>query len=179
MTIGLDDARHSLLHIPNHKRQVEYESRPVSIDKEKGRQEDLDAGFGDDIGIEAVAEVNGIDVVAGNTENESKVMLVSIMKLILAKTFKTCSMQTDHSRSLYIIVKKTWRNRLTALIRTARRYSQASPFMVTRCGRKNRRAGGGREEVCSRPRERRAEGGKEKQTSRQRVERAEVKEIGW
>lgn len=36
-----------------------------------------------------------------------------------------------HSKSLYIIVKKTWRKRLTAFISTANRYNQASPDMVT------------------------------------------------
>jgi hypothetical protein len=29
--------------------------------------------------------------------------------------------ETYHSRSLYMMVKKTWRNRLTALINTANR----------------------------------------------------------
>jgi hypothetical protein len=37
---------------------------------------------------------------------------------------------TYHSRSLYMIVKKTCRNRLTALISTANRYSQASPDIM-------------------------------------------------
>jgi len=35
-----------------------------------------------------------------------------------------------HSRSEYIIVKKTCRNRFTALINTARRYSHASPDIM-------------------------------------------------
>lgn len=35
-----------------------------------------------------------------------------------------------HSRSEYIIVKKTCRNRFTALISTARRYSHASPDIM-------------------------------------------------
>lgn len=37
---------------------------------------------------------------------------------------------TYHSRSLYIIVKKTWRNRLTAFMSTAKRYNHASPDIV-------------------------------------------------
>lgn len=37
---------------------------------------------------------------------------------------------TDHSKSLYMIVKKTWRNRLTAFISTANRYNHASPDIV-------------------------------------------------
>ena len=39
--------------------------------------------------------------------------------------------KTYHSKSLYMIVKKTWRKRLTAFISTANRYSQASPDMVS------------------------------------------------
>ena len=35
-----------------------------------------------------------------------------------------------HSRSLYIIVKNTWRNRLTAFMSTANRYSHASPDII-------------------------------------------------
>ena len=37
---------------------------------------------------------------------------------------------THHSRSLYIIVKKTCRKRLTAFISTASRYSHASPDII-------------------------------------------------
>ena len=35
-----------------------------------------------------------------------------------------------HSRSLYIMVKKTWRNKLTAFMSTASRYSHASPDII-------------------------------------------------
>lgn len=38
---------------------------------------------------------------------------------------------TYHSRSLYMMVKKTWRKRLTALINTARRNSHASPDIIS------------------------------------------------
>ncbi len=37
---------------------------------------------------------------------------------------------TNHSRSLYMIVKKTCKNKLTAFIRTASRYSHASPDIM-------------------------------------------------
>jgi hypothetical protein len=37
---------------------------------------------------------------------------------------------THHSKSLYMIVKNTWRNRLTAFINTASRYNHASPVIV-------------------------------------------------
>ena len=39
-------------------------------------------------------------------------------------------MIAHHSRSLYIIVKKTCKNRFTALINTANRYSHASPDII-------------------------------------------------
>ena len=39
---------------------------------------------------------------------------------------------TYHSKSLYIIVKKTCKKRLTAFMSTARRYSHASPDIM--CG---------------------------------------------
>lgn len=35
-----------------------------------------------------------------------------------------------HSRSLYIMVKNTWRKRLTAFINTAKRYNHASPDIL-------------------------------------------------
>ena len=38
---------------------------------------------------------------------------------------------TYHSRSLYMMVKKTCRNRLTALINTANRNSHASPDILS------------------------------------------------
>ena len=37
---------------------------------------------------------------------------------------------TDHSKSLYMIVKKTCRKRLTAFITTANRYNHASPDIL-------------------------------------------------
>lgn len=37
---------------------------------------------------------------------------------------------TYHSKSLYIMVKKTWRKRFTAFISTARRYNHASPDII-------------------------------------------------
>jgi hypothetical protein len=37
---------------------------------------------------------------------------------------------THHSKSLYMIVKKTCKNKFTALISTANRYSHASPDIM-------------------------------------------------
>lgn len=53
-------------------------------------------------------------------------------------------MTTYHSRSLYIIVKKTCRNRLTAFINTAKRNSQASPDIMMLVVARSRCEVGGR-----------------------------------
>jgi hypothetical protein len=39
-----------------------------------------------------------------------------------------------HSKSLYMMVKKTWRNRLTAFMSTAKRYNHASPDILAVLG---------------------------------------------
>lgn len=54
---------HVLLHIEGKHGQVQYQREPVSIDKEQQGQEGVDSGFGEDVGVQAVAEVNGVDIV--------------------------------------------------------------------------------------------------------------------
>jgi hypothetical protein len=78
----------------------------------------VDSGFGDDIGVEAVAEVDGVDVVAGKRGGVSLDFAVDVDQT--ESTGKEAG-ETHHSRSLYIIVKNTWRKRLTALINTDNR----------------------------------------------------------
>lgn len=46
---------------------------------------------------------------------------------------KGLEIATYHSRSLYIMVKKTCKNRLTALINTANKNSHPSPDMIVMC----------------------------------------------
>lgn len=58
-------SRYALLRIECHQRQVEKDGKPVSIDDKEEGQESVNGGFGDNVGVEAVAEVNGVDVVAG------------------------------------------------------------------------------------------------------------------
>jgi hypothetical protein len=70
----------------------------------------VDSGFGDDVGVETVAQVNGVDVVTAARN-----------QLACVVQFSCRSDETYHSRSLYMIVKKTCRNRLTALMSTANR----------------------------------------------------------
>lgn len=53
----------SLFRIPGKKRKVENERQPVAVDKKKECQNAMDSRFGDDISVEAVAEVDRVDVV--------------------------------------------------------------------------------------------------------------------
>lgn len=54
----------ALLRIENKQRQVQDDSKPVSVDDEQEGQESVNGGFGDDVGVETVAEVDRVDVVA-------------------------------------------------------------------------------------------------------------------
>lgn len=106
----------------------------------------MDGGFGDDVGVEAVAQVDRVDVVTGrqwvSLESFEDIRQLRV-KHKSATGLRTTSSHransdaslevvTYHSRSLYIMVKKTCRNRLTALINTARRKSHASPDIMTK-----------------------------------------------
>jgi hypothetical protein len=76
--------------------------------------------FGNDVGVEAVAEIDRIYVVAFRRSRSAPCLL----EITNGGRF------AYHSRSLYIIVKNTCRKRLTAFISTAKRYSHASPDML-------------------------------------------------
>lgn len=54
---------HVLLSIPCQKGQIQDERNPVPINEEEESQKSVDSGFGNDISVEAVAEVDGIDVI--------------------------------------------------------------------------------------------------------------------
>ena len=76
--------------------------------------------------IKAVAQIDRIDVIT--TLPDQRVV----------QNDSTARVRTYHSKSLYIMVKKTCRKRLTALISTASRYSHASPdIIVDVCCRPN------------------------------------------
>lgn len=55
--------RDVLLRIEGEERQVQDDRKPVAVDHKQEGQESVDSGFGDDVGVEAVAEVDGVDVV--------------------------------------------------------------------------------------------------------------------
>ena len=52
-----------LLYVPGQERQVEDQRQPVPVDQEQEGQEAVHGGFRDDVGIEAVAKVDRVDVV--------------------------------------------------------------------------------------------------------------------
>jgi len=52
-----------LLNIPSKERQVEDKRQPVSVDEEQEGHETMDGDFGENVGVEAVAEVNGVDII--------------------------------------------------------------------------------------------------------------------
>lgn len=54
---------HVLLRIKCQQRQVQHNRNPVSIDDKQEGQEPMDRGFGDNVGVQTVAEVNRVDVV--------------------------------------------------------------------------------------------------------------------
>ena len=56
--------RDVLLCVPGQERQVEDERHPVAVDQEQDSQECVDTSLGDDVHVEAVAEINRVDVVA-------------------------------------------------------------------------------------------------------------------
>jgi len=53
----------TLLNVECQKWQIEYQRNPVAIDKEQEGQESMNSRFGNNIRIEAIAEVDGINVI--------------------------------------------------------------------------------------------------------------------
>lgn len=81
--------------------------------------------LGDDVGVQTVAEVDRVDVITVIKVHQQDVIGKSPRhQLPESRT------RTYHSKSLYMIVKKTCRKRFTALMSTARRYSHASPDIM-------------------------------------------------
>ena len=55
-----------LLCVPGNQRKVQNERQPVAVDEEQEGQESVDGGFGDNVGVEAVAEVDRVDVITAS-----------------------------------------------------------------------------------------------------------------
>jgi hypothetical protein len=76
----------------------------------------VNGGFRYDIGVQAVAKVNRVDIIAACCS------IYGHDKWALAITY--------HSRSLYMIVKNTCKNKLTAFMTTASKNSHPSPVIL-------------------------------------------------
>ena len=72
------------------------------------------SGFRYNICVESVAEVDRVDIITGGRR-------VSLTFERYCHHHSKCVGNPYHSKSLYIIVKKTCRKRLTAFMRTAKR----------------------------------------------------------
>lgn len=70
-----------LLGIECQQRQVENEREPVAVDQEQDSEESVDSGFGDDVGVKTVAEVNGVDVVTAASNQISLCHLIQRSQL--------------------------------------------------------------------------------------------------
>lgn len=53
----------NFLGVPGQQRQVEQQGDPVTVDEEEKGQEGVDGGLGNDVRVQAVAEVDRVDVV--------------------------------------------------------------------------------------------------------------------
>lgn len=53
-----------LLSVPGEEGKVENQRDPVAVDQEERRQQRVDRGLGNNVRVEAVAEVDGVDVIA-------------------------------------------------------------------------------------------------------------------
>lgn len=92
---------HILLRVPDRERQVQHKRQPVAIDKEEERQEAVNSGLGDDVGVETVAQVDWVDVVAANVRQPKPWGIGAATGAFLAEG------GAYHSKSLYMMVKKT------------------------------------------------------------------------
>lgn len=54
----------NLINIIPQQRQVEDKRDPVAVDQKQKGEETMDGGFRDDVGVQAIAEVDWVDVVA-------------------------------------------------------------------------------------------------------------------
>ena len=108
----------------------------------------MNRGFRDDVGVEAVAKIDRINVVTVCHARLARALCYAHVCPSFRAWHSSIAMRgeisefpqldvvdrgrnTHHSRSLYMIVKKTCKNRLTALISTANRYNHASPDIMT------------------------------------------------
>ena len=78
-----------LLRIERQHRQVQNDREPVTIDDKQEGQECVDGGFGDDVGVETVAEVNRVDVVTAQRKRYSGQFGIAIKQYVFGKARKS------------------------------------------------------------------------------------------
>jgi len=61
---GVGVRLYALLPVIRQQRQIQQQRQPIPIDQKQYRQESVHARFGDDVHVEAVAQVDRVDVVA-------------------------------------------------------------------------------------------------------------------
>ena len=67
-----------LLGVERQERQIEYQSNPVTINQEQYRKEGMYGCFGNDIGVESIAQIDRVDVITNERALASPYLLGDI-----------------------------------------------------------------------------------------------------
>lgn len=76
----------ALLSIERQERQVQQDGNPVSVDDEEEGQEGVNGGFGDDVGVQAVAEVDGVDVVTVEKSQSANLSSLHLHQVVIPES---------------------------------------------------------------------------------------------
>ena len=95
-----------LLRIECQERQVENNRKPVAIDHKEEGQESVNGSLGNDVGVQTVAKVDRVDVVTATEKGEIEISM-DLPRHVNGTQMPGLGAISYHSRSLYIIVKKT------------------------------------------------------------------------
>ena len=64
-----------LLCVVSHERQVQENGKPVSVDHEEEGQDGMYGGFGDDVGVEAIAQIDRVNIITTIRELISRCLI--------------------------------------------------------------------------------------------------------
>lgn len=87
-----------LLRIERQERKVQHDRDPIAIDDKEEGQERVDGSFGDNVGIQAVAQVDRVDVVAARKGDPGQFFSLS------HSLSSVCGWQERHHSPLQITV---------------------------------------------------------------------------
>jgi hypothetical protein len=79
----------SLLSVEGKERQVQNDSQPIPVNHEEESQESVNSGFRDDVGIQAVTEINRVDVITVQPDKSVSTVTVSVFALCHQKVLLT------------------------------------------------------------------------------------------